>query len=328
MKICHYFVVESTKVGGGIITSAKQQRKALDQAGIEWTEDPTEDYDILHLNTLSPFSLYRMLEAKFKGRKVLFHAHTTVKDFKGSFKFSRITSPLYNLLTKTVYSRSDILIAPSEYAKDLLKEKGVETDIRVITNGFDKQKLEGFQKKQGEVDEKYNLDGFTVVNLAGVFRRKGVKDFVYAAERLEDVEFIWFGKIPSLSPREIKKEIEAAPENLKFTGFVEDPREAFAAGDLFFFPTHEETQGMSVLEAAYCEMPILVRDIPAFEGWLENRENCLKADSSEDFVQKIEEVRDDKELRAKIARGAKKESKKHTLDRVGEKLRDAYKSML
>lgn len=328
MKVCHYLVIDSTKIGGGIATSAKQQRKALDRNDVDWTEDPSEDYDILHLNTLSPFSFYQLIKAKIKGKKTVFHAHTTVNDFRGSFKLSNVLAPAYKLITTSVYNSVDSLIAPSKYAKKILREQDVETEINVLTNGFDDEKLEGTAEMEGEVKEKYDLEGFTVVNLAGVFERKGLEEFIYAAEKLEDVNFVWMGKIPSLAPRETKSKIESAPENLQFTGFVEDPREAFAIGDVFFFPSHEETQGISILEASYCGLPIVVRDLPVYQDWLVDGENCLKEDSKQGFVNSIQRLRVDSGLRKKLSEGAIRESEKHTLEQVGQRLQDIYSELV
>lgn len=328
MKVCHYFFVDSTKIGGGIITSAKQQRKALDRNNIEWTSNPSNEYDILHLNTLSPFSFYQLFKAKLKGKKTVFHAHTTVNDFKGSFKFSNIFAPVYRVITTTVYNSVDQLIAPSNYAEDILRDQGVNADIEVLTNGFDDEKLDGAGEMRDRAREKYDLDGFTVVNLAGVFERKGLKDFIATAEEMKDLEFIWMGKIPSLAPRETKNRIEASPDNVTFTGFVEDPREAFAVGDVFLFPSQEETQGISILEAAYCGLPLVVRDLPVYEGWLKDGQNCLKSDDSEEFIQAVRDLEKNEGLREKISEGAKKESKEHTLEEVGQRLDKIYRSLM
>lgn len=324
MKACHYIELESPKLAGGIATSAKQQRKALDEEGVNWTGDPSEDYDVLHLNALGPLSIYQMIKAKLKGKKVIYHTHTTVEDFEGSFKFSQAFSPLYSFYTRIVYNSSDLLISPSPYTKDLLKDKGVDTEIEVITNGYDREKLDGFEELEAEVREKYDAEGFTVVNLACVFERKGIDEYIHAARQLEEVNFVWFGKIFSYSPRETKKKVENAPENLEFAGFVDDKREAFALGDVFFFPSHDEHQPVALQEASYCAMPILLRDIPQYEGWFEDGENCLKADSKEGFVEELKKLKQDEELREKIAEGAKKESEKHSLDRVGEQLKNVY----
>lgn len=49
--------------------------------------------------------------------------------------------------------------------------------------------------------------------------------------------------------------VRAAPENRTFTGYVEDIRGAFAAGDVFFWPSKNENEGMALLEAMACGKP-------------------------------------------------------------------------
>lgn len=45
---------------------------------------------------------------------------------------------------------------------------------------------------------------------------------------------------------------------------------------LFCFMSHEETEGIVVLEALACCIPVLVRDIPVYEDWLADGKNVLR----------------------------------------------------
>lgn len=58
--------------------------------------------------------------------------------------------------------------------------------------------------------------------------------------------------------------------------------------------SHEETEGIVVLEALACGMPTIVRDIPVYDGWLRDGDNVYKADSDEDFAVKTRAVLDGK----------------------------------
>jgi 1,2-diacylglycerol-3-alpha-glucose alpha-1,2-glucosyltransferase len=51
MKVLLYFEGESLISSSGIGRAMKHQQQALDCVGIEWTCDPNDDYDILHINT-------------------------------------------------------------------------------------------------------------------------------------------------------------------------------------------------------------------------------------------------------------------------------------
>ena len=162
--------------------------------------------------------------------------------------------------------------------------------------------------------------------------RKGLETFVETARRLPELDFVWFGFLnPTggtldrvLRSSETTRLVESAPENVTFTGYIEDIRGAFAAGDIFFFPTHNENEGMALLEAMAAGAAPVVRDIPTFE-WLEDGTDCLKADA--DFVPAIEELLADSR-REEIGARARERSEAFTLDRVQEDLVALYERLV
>ena len=52
----------------GVGHALEHQRRALESAGIRYTLDPKEDYDIAHLNTVFPDSLWMSLRARAAGK--------------------------------------------------------------------------------------------------------------------------------------------------------------------------------------------------------------------------------------------------------------------
>lgn len=52
--------------------------------------------------------------------------------------------------------------------------------------------------------------------------------------------------------------------------------------------SHEETEGIVVLEALACGIPTVVRDIPVYNGWLREGQNAYKASGTDEFQQKAE----------------------------------------
>lgn len=52
--------------------------------------------------------------------------------------------------------------------------------------------------------------------------------------------------------------------------------------------SHEETEGIVVLEALACGIPTVVRDIPVYNGWLREGQNVYKASGTDEFQQKAE----------------------------------------
>ena len=119
-----------------------------------------------------------------------------------------------------------------------------------------------------------------VISVGHTIARKGLLDFLELARRMPEVRFLWFGWTdPRLLPREINDALDAAPDNVMFPGYVdrEQLREAYCGADVFAFLSHEETEGIVVLEALACGIPTVLRDIPVYEGWLEDGKMYTKS---------------------------------------------------
>ena len=69
MKILLYLEAEQILSRSGIGRAMKHQQRALDLMQVEWTQNPNEDYDILHLNTYGPQS-WRMLKKPKSWKKL------------------------------------------------------------------------------------------------------------------------------------------------------------------------------------------------------------------------------------------------------------------
>jgi glycosyltransferase involved in cell wall biosynthesis len=265
---------------------------------------------------------------------VLVHAHQTAADFKNSFAFSNLLARPMRPYLEYAYSLADHLVCPSEHNRAVV-ETYTEVPTTVISNGFDPDKLAGYDDDglREEYLDRFDLEPPVVFTVAHVLERKGLPTFVETARRLPDVDFVWFGYLnPTggtfdrvLRSRETDRLVEAAPDNCTFTGYVEDIRGAYAAGDVFFFPTRNENEGMALLEAMACAAPPVVRDIETFE-WLDDGENCLKADSVEGFVEAIRELLDP-DRRAAIGDRAAARSDAFRLENVGEALIELYEDL-
>lgn len=330
IKISHYFEWED-QITGGHLQSVKNQRKILEQKDIDYTTEPDLDADILHLNNMGPKSIYYARKAKKKDIPVVIHTHQTAEDFKDSFIFSNILAIPMKPYLKYAYSLADHLICPSEYNRKTI-EKYSDAPKSVISNGFDYEKLEGFEDLRDEYLQRYDLEPPVVFNVGHVIKRKGLKSFIDAARKLPELDFVWFGFLNPMGEGsssilqgwQTKKMVDNAPQNCTFTGYIDDIRGGFAAGDIFFFPTKNENEGIALLESMACGKPPLVRDIETFE-WMEDGENCLKSES--DFEKKLEKLKDP-ELRKQIGQKAKEKSREFELDNVGDDLIPLYEDLI
>jgi len=116
--------------------------------------------------------------------------------------------------------------------------------------------------------------------------------------------------------------------NGKFTRSVENANSALNAMDIFFFPSYEENQGMVILEAACVGLPILVRDIPAYDGWLVHNVNCLKAKTDEEFEKYLGDLISDENLRRRLGKESLVLAENEGLPVLAEKLKKRYDELL
>lgn len=125
--------------------------------------------------------------------------------------------------------------------------------------------------------------------------------------------------------RATKRLIDESPANCTFTGFIEDVRGAFAAGDIFFFPTYEENEGIALLEAMAAGKPPAVRDIETF-SWLTDGEDAVKADSDAAFIEAIQRLQEANE-RERLGANACERSEPYHLDAVAPAYESLYKEV-
>lgn len=332
MKVLLYTEGLKTIGKSGLGKAIKHQIKALDYAGVKYATNPNDDFDILHINTYFPKSYLLAKKAKKKGKKIVYHAHSTEEDYKNGFIFSKQTSKLFKKWLIKCYSLGDVIVTPTLYSKKLLQSyKGLENKkIYDISNGIeldffktDKKLGQDFRKKYG-----YKKDDKVIFGIGLYIERKGIVDFVELAKRMPEYKFIWFGYSPLVAAtKPVKKAVKTKLDNLTFAGYVEPEmiKAAFNGGDLFLFPTLEETEGIPIIEACACKCSAIIRDIPIFDDWLSDGKNVYKAKNVDEFEKKIKlffkgKLKD-------LTNNAYEVAKKRDIKVIGNELKKIYKKL-
>jgi 1,2-diacylglycerol-3-alpha-glucose alpha-1,2-glucosyltransferase len=330
MKVLLYLEGEKFLSRSGIGRALKHQETALSDVGIEWTNNPKDDFDILHLNTYYPLSWFLLRKTQKAGKKAIFHGHSTMEDFRNSFIGSNFAAPFFKWYLTRFYKKADMVITPTKYSASLIRNYGTSCPIIPISNGINLKRYVRSDKKEQAFRDYFHIQANQkVVICAGLyFIRKGIDDFVKVAEQMPDVRFIWFGYQNLWSiPRKVRQIVKKDhPSNVEFPGYIKgDVYEgALTASDCFFFPSREETEGIVVLEAMASHQNVLVRDIPVYKGWLDERSACLATDVS-GFTEQLKKILagklDKREVAFEIVKG-------HSLNIVGQQLKKAYEEVL
>jgi len=126
---------------------------------------------------------------------------------------------------------------------------------------------------------------------------------------------------------EIQALIDDAPENVLVTGVIEleEVKKYFWASDIFFLPSNQENHPLAVIEAAACELPIVLRDIKEYDasfGQLAMRGN------DGNFTQLIDKLATDKQYYHLAQQGAREIAKRFDNVAGGQRLASCYQAVL
>lgn len=332
MKIKLYFGKEDAIKKSGIGRALVHQKSALEKNGIEYTTNKEDlDYDILHINTIWPDSLKVIKQARRNNKKIIYHAHSTQEDFRNSFMFSNLIAPLFKKWLVYIYSKADYILTPTPYSKKLLEGYKLHKPIEDVSNGVDLTLFNPTTSQIEEFTKAFHIqkEDVLIISVGWLFERKGFDTFVEVAKKMPSYKFMWFGDVKLSNPtRKIRNIINNLPDNVILPGYVDSSllRGAYGRSTAFFFPSREETEGIVVLEALSCKTQMVIRDIPVFEEWLEDKKNCYKGNDVDDFVTIINGLANNEYPRT-VEEGYVV-AKERELSKIGLKLKDIYERVL
>ena len=310
----------------GVGRAIEHQQMALETANISYTLSNKEAFDIIHINTIFPQSYLKAKKAQKNGKAVIYHAHSTVEDFKNSFFFANALAPLFGWWLKKCYRTADLILTPSAYSKSLIEEYNIHRPIEIISNGIDLNYWNSSEEEIIQFKIKYGLqpEDKVVISVGLQIKRKGILDFVEMAKQLPEYQFIWFGYTdPKLLPKEIVTALQSNLPNLQFPGYIErdELRVAYQAADLYVFLTHEETEGIVLLEALASKTNTLIRDLPVFSAY-QQEQHLYKGKTLEEFITLVKEIVEGR-LPSLVEQGYEIVAEK-SIPNIGEQLKNYY----
>ncbi len=283
---------------------------------------------INHVHTVNPSFYLRM------GRKTVnvCYVHFLPTTLDGSIKLPKPIFAIFKWYVKKFYKKADeIVVVNPIFIKPLIELGIKEENITYIPNYVSPDAFHplSLEEKQA-IREKLGIkkDAFVVLGVGQVQTRKGVLDFIEVAKANPAVQFVWaggfsFGKMTD-GYKELKKVMDNPPPNVKFLGIVkrEQMNEVYNASDLLFMPSYNELFPMSILEAASCGVPFLLRDLDLYKDIL--FDDYLKGKDNEEFASLIKKLSADREAYEKARLQADNIAAYYCLGHVKQLWRDYY----
>ncbi len=227
-----------------------------------------------------------------------------------------------------LYSNFNLVTAPSRHIQKLLAEHRVESEL--LPSPVD---TERFRPMRGadEVKRKLGLRGKKVVLSVGrLVREKNYSFLLRVAKKMEgqNTVFLLVGKGPYLE--DLRREVACSglSDVVRFAGFVQDEDivSHYNAADAFFFPSHFETQGLTLLEAFACGKPACVPEgTPMSENIREGRNGYTFSEDDGECAEKLARCLQSKRSMAGAARESALE---YSIQKCTARLLGVYRRVL
>lgn len=318
--------------GHGVHTAFKEMTNALEaRSDIDVKVNTFRKADIIHIQTVGAYSLAALLFGR--GKKVV-SVHVIPDSFIGSLVGAKYWYKLSELYLRFFYGRADMLLAVSEMVKDTLQTQlKIKKPIEVVYNTVDSNQYSHTAEQKQQVRRTLGLkqDDVVIVGNGQIQPRKRFDIFVETAKQLPDFQFIWVGGIPfkklGADYEHMQQLIDTAPANVRITGVIEldEVKEYFWAGDMFFLPSNQENHPLAVIEAAACGLPIVLRDIKEYDA---SFGNMVVRGNDQNFAQLLVKLANDTRFYHQAQQGSKEIARKYDNTAGGQRLAECYHKTL
>ncbi len=293
--------------------------------------------DVVHVQVSDMIGLSVVSYARKIGVPVVTTEHNQPNVITEPLKLGLIKKPANSVLTAYFFNRqnkSDFVTMPTEKAiKDLIEARGKEFKVPVaaVSNGVDLKNF-CYKKAPKGLYEKYGLRPHykTVLYLGRIDPEKNLEividAFLEAKKTIPDIQLVMVGDGVDKSRLEKKT---AGIKDLHFLGRIVAPElyEVYHLGDVFATASEIETQGIVLVEAAACGLPLVAVDAGAVSEICVNGKNgilCKPGDLSE-LSHALSLLLTDDELREKYAKKSLEIVKKHDFENTLDQFENIYK---
>lgn len=290
--------------------------------------------DVYHLHTIGSRMWRKLFD---RSAKKVVSAHVIPDSFVGSIILARYWRFLAVWYMRWFYNRADKVLAVSKTTAEVLhRELKVPLHkIELFYNSIDTERYRTTPviKKQARKRLKIEADEFVVIGVGQVQPRKRLDVFAEMARALPKVRFIWVGGMPfgkvAADSRAMQNMIDTAPSNLEITGVLplNQVVQFYQAADIFVLPSHQETFGLVIVEAAAAGLPIIVRDIPEYNDTF--ADDALRCTTDDDFIAAVQKLQSNpavrKEWKIKAARIAQRFDSKAAAERLANLYQELVK---
>lgn len=295
--------------------------------------------DVVHVQVSDPIGLSVVGWARKHNVPVVTTEHNQPEVLTESLKMPSVLKKGANLMLSSYFRnrqcKSDFVTMPTKQAILNLIGKGSEFPVPVaaVSNGVD---LSNFipGKVTRKFYEKYNIDSSKpiVLYVGRVDPEKKVglvvDSFIRARKKVPNMQLIVVGD--GVDRIRLEKRF-GAMDGISFLGKVLPPDlyDIYKIGSVFVTASEIETQGIVLIEAAACGLPLIAVDKGAVSEICKDGENGIlcKPGSVTEISEAIARIMNDDELREKYGKNSVKLAHEHDFEKTLDKFINIYKNV-
>jgi glycosyltransferase involved in cell wall biosynthesis len=227
-------------------------------------------------------------------------------------------------LSKKVFDQADLIIAPSFTIEKELKKYEIKNPVIRISNGLE---LGMFKKKK---QYRKKIRKFLHLGRIG-FEKKidiVIKAMSIVVIKYPDVKLSIVGNGPAMESLKLLVGKLNLDNNIEFLGFI--PRKKICSiyrkHDVFVTASEMETQGLVLLEAMACGLPVIGVKVLAIPDVVQNNITgyCVKKRDFTAMANTMIKFIENPHLIKKMGGNARKEAEKHDINKVMDKMEKCY----
>jgi phosphatidylinositol alpha 1,6-mannosyltransferase len=261
--------------------------------------------DVVHLVNLALLGIVGMHHARDLGVPVVASYHTDLPQYARLYGMSVLQDPIWAYF-RWLHNQADLTLCPSHFTKQELEEHGFER-VAVWGRGVDTQRYSPLHRTAEWRDRltQHEPERPLLIYVGRLATEKRIEWLREALERVPDAALALVGDGP------LREDLETLFTGTRtvFTGYLsgDDLAAAYAAGDLFVFPSASETFGNVVLEAMASGLPVIAAGAGGPVDHVRSGQNGYLSDPYDpgDFAALVREALADPENLSQMSRVAR-----------------------
>lgn len=288
------------------------------------------DPDLIHIASPDILGHKALKWALKKKKPVVSSYHTHFTSYLKYYRLSLVEPLLWRYLS-WFYRNCRQLYVPTPSMTDVLREKGIECDMKIWARGIETDRFSPEMRSESWRKEKgFGEEDVVITFVSRLVWEKNLKVYADVLNRLmqkyDHARAMVVGDGPAGD--ELRERLPGAV----YTGFLkgEELSRAYACSDVFFFPSDTETFGNVTLEAMASGLPCVVADAVGSKSLVQHEVNgfLAPADKNDLFYAYIKQLITDSMYRQKMGAASLEKAKEYSWSSINGKLLSYYEQVL